>query len=57
MAYRSQLLERKAEGAPIPEASEPAEGEVVDPMEALRQSVAATKTKRARKRPPARKAS
>jgi DNA end-binding protein Ku len=59
--YRSELLdllERKAEGEPMPEPSEPEEGEVVDLMEALRQSVAATKkTKGARKRPPSRKAS
>jgi DNA end-binding protein Ku len=57
--YRSQLqqlLERKAEGEPLPEREEVEEGEVVDLMEALRQSVEATK-KRSRKKAPARKAS
>jgi DNA end-binding protein Ku len=51
--YRSELLEllqRKAEGAPLPEREEEAEGEVVDLMEALRQSVEATKRKRSRSR-------
>ena len=60
--YRNELLdllERKAEGEPLPEPAEAEEGEVVDLMEALRQSVAATKakTKRSRKKAPARKAS
>ena len=68
--YRSELLdllERKAEGEPLPEAAEAEEGEVIDLMEALRQSVAATKTrtrtktktkqKRSRRKAPARKAS
>ena len=56
--YRSELLEllqRKAEGAPLPEREEEGEGQVVDLMEALRQSVEATKRKR--KKAPARKAS
>jgi DNA end-binding protein Ku len=56
--YRNELLDllqKKAEGAPLPEREEEAEGEVVDLMEALRQSVAATKRKR--KKAPARKAS
>ena len=46
-----ELLEQKAEGAPLPEPQSAPEAEVVDLMEALRQSVAATK----RKRKPARK--
>jgi DNA end-binding protein Ku len=57
--YRSELhelLERKAEGEPLPEREETDEGEVVDVMEALRQSVEATK-KRSRRKAPARKAS
>jgi DNA end-binding protein Ku len=44
--YRNELLdllERKAEGEPLPEREESEGGEVVDLMEALRQSVAATK--------------
>jgi len=48
--YRNQLLElleKKAEGEPLPEPQEDTGGEVVDLMEALRQSVAATKRKRA----------
>ena len=56
--YRNELLEllqKKAEGEPLPEPAEEAEGEVVDLMEALRQSVAATKKKR--KAPAKRKAS
>jgi DNA end-binding protein Ku len=56
--YRSELLEllqRKAEGAPLPKREEEGEGEVVDLMEALRQSVEATKRKR--RKAPARKAS
>jgi DNA end-binding protein Ku len=64
--YRSELLElleRKAEGEPLPEAHEAEEGEVVDLMEALKQSVAATKKKtkakprRSHRKAPARKAS
>jgi DNA end-binding protein Ku len=57
--YRNELLElleRKAEGEPLPEREETEEGEVVDLMEALRQSVEATK-KRSRRKAPARKAS
>jgi DNA end-binding protein Ku len=56
--YRSELLElleKKAEGEPLPEPAQETEGEVVDLMEALRQSVAATKKKR--KAPAKRKAS
>lgn len=56
--YRGQLLElleQKAEGEPLPEPKEAPEGEVADLMEALRQSVAATKSKR--KPPRKRKAS
>jgi DNA end-binding protein Ku len=53
--YRGELLEllqQKAKGAPLPEPQQEPEGEVVDLMEALRRSVAATKSKRkpARKR-------
>jgi DNA end-binding protein Ku len=51
--YRNELLEllqKKAEGAPLPEPSEEPEGEVVDLMEALRQSVAATKKKTTRRK-------
>jgi len=47
--YRNELLEllrKKAEGQPLPEPEEAAEGEVVDLMEALRQSVQATQRKR-----------
>jgi DNA end-binding protein Ku len=58
--YRSQLLdllEKKAEGAPLPEPQVEEGGEVVDLMEALRQSVAATKKKTKRKAPAKRKAS
>jgi DNA end-binding protein Ku len=43
--YRSQLLDllqKKAEGEPLPEPAETEGGEVVDLMEALRQSVAQT---------------
>jgi DNA end-binding protein Ku len=48
--YRNQLLdllEKKAEGAPLPEPQQDTGGEVIDLMDALRQSVAATKQKRA----------
>ena len=47
--YRNELLdllEKKAEGEPLPEPSPDTGGEVVDLMEALRQSVQATKRKR-----------
>jgi DNA end-binding protein Ku len=50
--YRNELLElleKKAEGAPLPEREEEPEGEVVDLMEALRRSVAATQKQRKRK--------
>jgi DNA end-binding protein Ku len=55
--YRNELLDllrKKAKGQPLPEPAEEG-GEVVDLMEALRQSVAATKRKR--EKAPARKAS
>ena len=48
--YRNELLgllKKKAKGQPLPEPSHEEGGEVVDLMEALRQSVAATKKKRA----------
>jgi DNA end-binding protein Ku len=51
--YRNQLLElleKKAEGEPLPEPQEDTGGEVVDLMEALRQSVAATKKRSSRSR-------
>jgi len=47
--YRNELLDllrKKAKGKPLPEPSEDEGGEVVDLMEALRQSVAATKKRR-----------
>jgi DNA end-binding protein Ku len=59
--YRNELLDllqKKAEGEPLPERQEAQGGEVVDLMEALRQSVQATKRRRAssgRKKPSARK--
>jgi DNA end-binding protein Ku len=56
--YRKELLElirAKAEGEPLPEPAEEQEGEVVDLMEALRESV--ERTKKQRKRPSKRKAS
>ena len=67
--YRTELLdllEKKAEGEPLPAPKAEEGGEVVDLMEALRQSVAATKKRRApakkkttsaRKRAASRKAS
>jgi DNA end-binding protein Ku len=56
--YRNQLLElleKKAKGKPLPEPEQAEEGEVVDLMEALRQSVAATKKKSKKKTAAARK--
>ena len=67
--YRTELLDllqKKAKGKPLPEPQEEEGGEVVDLMEALRQSVAATQKKRqpakkktttARKKTASRKAS
>jgi DNA end-binding protein Ku len=74
--YRNELLDllrKKAKGKPLPEPAEEEQGEVVDLMEALRQSVAATKRRQSgrkratssgkrkasssRKKAPARKAS
>ncbi|HZP72539.1 MAG TPA: Ku protein [Gaiellaceae bacterium] len=53
------LLQKKAEGEPLPEPADEDEGEVVDLMEALRRSVAATQreTKAKRRAPAKRKAS
>jgi DNA end-binding protein Ku len=48
--YRSELLDllqKKAKGQKLPEPSTEEGGEVIDLMEALRQSVAATKKRRA----------
>jgi DNA end-binding protein Ku len=56
--YRKELLDlirAKAKGAPLPEPKEEEEGEVVDLMAALRESV--ERTKKQRRRRPARKAS
>jgi DNA end-binding protein Ku len=56
--YRNELLkllEKKAKGKPLPERGQAEEGEVVDLMEALRQSVAATKKKSKKKTAAARK--
>ncbi len=47
--YRNELLdllEKKAEGEPLPEPQQETGGEVIDLMDALRESVAATKKKR-----------
>jgi DNA end-binding protein Ku len=55
--YRNELLDllrKKAEGEPLPEPAQEEGGEVVDLMEALRQSVEATQRKQKRK-PAARK--
>src|SRR6476469_8486011 len=56
--YRKELLDlikAKAAGQPLPEAEQEPQGEVVDLMEALRESV--ERTKKQRKRAPKRKAS
>ena len=56
--YRKELLDlikAKAEGQPLPEPEQEPQGEVVDLMEALRESV--ERTKKQRKRAPKRKAS
>jgi DNA end-binding protein Ku len=58
--YRNELLDllqKKAEGEELPEPQQAGGGEVVDLMEALRQSVEATKKKRAPAKRKARKAS
>jgi DNA end-binding protein Ku len=57
-AYRKELLDlirAKAEGQPLPEPQEEEGGEVVDLMEALRESV--ERTKKQRRKPAKRKAS
>src|SRR5438067_1497662 len=51
--YRNELLDllrKKAKGKPLPEPAAEEEGEVVDLMDALRQSVEATQAKQARTR-------
>jgi DNA end-binding protein Ku len=56
--YRKELLDlikAKAAGQPLPEPEQEPQGEVVDLMEALRESV--ERTKKQRKRAPKRKAS
>src|SRR5205823_12082194 len=56
--YRNELLDllrKKAEGAPLPEPGAEETGQVVDLMEALRQSVAATKARTSRSRGKSRK--
>ena len=56
--YRNELLDllrKKAKGKPLPEPEREEEGEVVDLMEALRQSVAATKKRSSRKTSSAKK--
>jgi DNA end-binding protein Ku len=58
--YRKELLElirAKAKGRKLPEPKEEEDGEVVDLMAALRESVERTKKGRTRKRPRAKKAS
>ena len=58
--YRNELLDllkKKDSGKPLPEPAEESEGEVIDLMEALRQSVEATKKTKKRKAPAKRKAS
>jgi DNA end-binding protein Ku len=58
--YRKELLEllrAKAKGAPLPEPEEEPEGDVVDLMSALRESVKKTKKQRAGRTRTARKAS
>jgi DNA end-binding protein Ku len=58
--YRNELLDllqKKVEGEPLPEPAAESEGEVVDLMEALRQSVEATKKQKKRTAPAKRKAS
>ncbi len=57
--YRTELMElirQKAEGVPLPEPAEPG-GEVVDLMQALRESVERTQRKKRAARPKAKKAS
>ena len=50
--YRQELLDlirQKAEGVPLPETQDEEEGEVVDLMQALRESVARTQAARSKK--------